>query len=123
MRPRPRPRPSAASQHHPLEHPSHRFEHAAAPVASREPSIVPALFGIHILIQYRGHRIANALRMAQRGGLAIVNEASPVRTAGRAQALGLILTLNLPLTPLLALGPNLPQLFRHFSGVPAVDLW
>jgi len=39
------------------------------------------------------------------------------------QALGLILTLNLPLTPLLALGPNLPQLFRHFASAPAVDLW
>jgi MFS family permease len=31
--------------------------------------------------------------------------------------------LNLPLTPLLALAPNLPQLFRHFSSVRAVDIW
>jgi MFS family permease len=53
----------------------------------------------------------------------ISNEASPVRVAGAVQALGLILALNLPLTPLLALAPNLPQLFRHFSSVPAVDLW
>ena len=57
------------------------------------------------------------------GGSAISNEVSPVRVAGPVQALGLILALNLPLTPLLALAPNLPQLFRHFANVPAVDMW
>ena len=63
------------------------------------------------------------VRPTQKGGLAIISQPNPTRIAGRAQALGLILTLNLPLTPLLALGPNLPQLFRHFAQVPAVDLW
>jgi MFS family permease len=56
-------------------------------------------------------------------GAIIANVATPVRVAGALQALGLILALNLPITPLLALAPNLPQLFRHFAGVPAVDLW
>jgi MFS family permease len=59
---------------------------------------------------------------ARTRGLAITNEVSPVRVAGAIQALGLILALTLPLTPLLALAPNLPQLFRHFSDVHAVDV-
>jgi len=45
-----------------------------------------------------------------------------VRTAGPVQALGLILAMTLPLTPLLALAPNLPQLFAHFAAVPARDV-
>ena len=43
------------------------------------------------------------------------------RTAGAAQALALILALSLPITPLLALVPNLPQLFQHFAGTPNRD--
>jgi len=44
------------------------------------------------------------------------------RSAGTSQALSLILALTLPVTPLLALAPNLPQLFTHFALVPNRDL-
>jgi MFS family permease len=40
------------------------------------------------------------------------------RVAGAPQALALILALTLPLTPLMALVSNLPQLFQHFANVP-----
>ena len=40
------------------------------------------------------------------------------RTAGAVQALGLILAMTLPVTPLISLLPNLPQLLRHFAAVP-----
>ena len=40
------------------------------------------------------------------------------RQAGASQALALILALTLPLTPLMALVSNLPQLFQHFADVP-----
>ncbi len=43
------------------------------------------------------------------------------RPAGPSQALALILALTLPLTPLLALVSNLPQLFQHFAAVPNRD--
>jgi MFS family permease len=49
------------------------------------------------------------------------NQTSPVRTAGAIQALGLILALALPVIPLIALLPNLPQLFRHFAAVPHAE--
>ena len=45
----------------------------------------------------------------------------PRRVAGANQALALILALTLPLTPLLALVPNLPQLFEHFAAAPGHD--
>ena len=47
--------------------------------------------------------------------------ASSPRTAGGPQALALILSLTLPITPLLSLAPNIPQLFGHFAGVPHAD--
>ncbi len=40
------------------------------------------------------------------------------RATGGAQALALILALTLPITPLLSLAPNLPQLFTHFGSAP-----
>lgn len=43
------------------------------------------------------------------------------RAAGGVQALGLILAMTLPVTPLISLLPNLPQLFRHFAAVPNAD--
>ena len=43
------------------------------------------------------------------------------RQAGAGQALALILALTLPLTPLLALVSNLPQLFQHFATAPRRD--
>jgi MFS family permease len=49
------------------------------------------------------------------------DRASSPRTAGGAQALALILSLTLPITPLLSLAPNIPQLFAHFAGVPHAD--
>ena len=43
------------------------------------------------------------------------------RTAGAPQALALILAMTLPVTPLLSLVPNLPQLFGHFASTPNRD--
>lgn len=54
-------------------------------------------------------------------GLAHDPVGGPAPTAGAVQALGLILTLALPVTPLIALLPNLPQLFRRFAAVPYAD--
>ena len=43
------------------------------------------------------------------------------RTAGAVQAFGFILAMTLPVTPLISLLPNLPQLLRHFAAVPHAD--
>src|ERR1700682_5006063 len=43
------------------------------------------------------------------------------RRAGAPHALALILAMTLPVTPLLALVPNLPQLFQHFASTPNRD--
>jgi MFS family permease len=43
------------------------------------------------------------------------------RKAGAPQALALILAMTLPVTPLLSLVPNLPQLFEHFANTPHRD--
>jgi len=45
------------------------------------------------------------------------------RVASGVQALALIIALTLPITPLLSLAPNLPQLFRHFAAVPHASFW
>lgn len=55
------------------------------------------------------------------GELHLQSHTDPAPTAGAVQALGLILALTLPVTPLIALLPNLPQLFRHFATVPHAD--
>lgn len=44
------------------------------------------------------------------------------RSAGAAQAYAIIIAMTLPVTPLLSLVPNLPQLFRHFADVPHKDV-
>ena len=48
-------------------------------------------------------------------------EPSAGRQAGAPQALALILAMTLPVTPLLSLVPNLPQLFQHFASTPNRD--
>ena len=42
--------------------------------------------------------------------------------AGTAVALGLLLALQIPIMPIVILGPNLPQLFRQFGALPQADL-
>jgi MFS family permease len=54
-------------------------------------------------------------------GVIVPDRGSTPRSAGGAQALALIIALTLPITPLLSLAPNLPQLFQHFAGVPHAD--
>src|SRR5579871_5080873 len=48
--------------------------------------------------------------------------AAPERSAGAPQGLALIVTATLPVTPLLSLVPNVPQLFQHFGAVPHSDV-
>lgn len=43
------------------------------------------------------------------------------RRAGAWQAIGLLLTIQIPIVPIMALAPNLPQLIRHFSALPQRD--
>jgi MFS family permease len=50
-----------------------------------------------------------------------LRDGSADRQAGAPQALALILAMTLPVTPLLALVPNLPQLFQHFASTPNRD--
>lgn len=47
---------------------------------------------------------------------------SSERSAGAPQGLALIVTATLPVTPLLSLVPNVPQLFQHFGAVPHSDV-
>ncbi|MFM2289961.1 MAG: hypothetical protein RL684_3104 [Pseudomonadota bacterium] len=54
-------------------------------------------------------------------GVIVPDQGSTPRIAGGAQALALIIALTLPITPLLSLAPNIPQLFAHFAGVPHAD--
>ncbi|MFO1265344.1 MAG: MFS transporter [Rubrivivax sp.] len=42
--------------------------------------------------------------------------------AGTTVALGLLLALQIPIMPIVILGPNLPQLFRQFGALPQADL-
>jgi MFS family permease len=42
--------------------------------------------------------------------------------AGSTVALGLLLALQIPIMPIIILGPNLPQLFRQFGALPQADL-
>lgn len=44
------------------------------------------------------------------------------RRAGTAQAIGLLLTMQIPIVPIMALVPNLPLLFRHFAATPGKEL-
>ncbi|MCC7462814.1 MAG: MFS transporter [Gammaproteobacteria bacterium] len=46
----------------------------------------------------------------------------PGAGAGAAVALGLLLALQIPIMPIVILGPNLPQLFRQFGALPQADL-
>jgi MFS family permease len=50
------------------------------------------------------------------------NNTAPARHAGAWQAIGLILALQIPITPIMSLAPNLPLLFRHFAAVPHREL-
>jgi MFS family permease len=55
-------------------------------------------------------------------GMAGDREAGAGAGAGALVALGLILALQIPIMPIMILGPNLPQLFRQFGSVPQADL-
>jgi MFS family permease len=57
----------------------------------------------------------------RKGGMAL-NTTVSGRKAGATQALTIILAMTLPVTPLLSLVSNLPQLFRHFAGTPNSDV-
>jgi MFS family permease len=46
----------------------------------------------------------------------------PESDAGAAVALGLLLALQVPIMPIIILGPNLPQLFRQFGALPQADM-
>jgi MFS family permease len=49
------------------------------------------------------------------------NPKSSTRVAGGNLAVALVCALTMPIMPMLALGPNLPQLFEHFAAVPHVN--
>jgi hypothetical protein len=51
-----------------------------------------------------------------------VEEQAAQSGAGTAVALGLLLALQIPIMPIVILGPNLPQLFRQFGALPQADL-
>ncbi len=53
--------------------------------------------------------------------MALSSNTGPTRAAGGVQALALIFALTLPITPLLSLMPNLPQLFAHFASIPHAE--
>ncbi len=44
-----------------------------------------------------------------------MSDSDPGRRAGAAQAIVLLITIQLPVVPIMALAPNLPLLFRHFA--------
>ncbi|MFM2289947.1 MAG: hypothetical protein RL684_3090, partial [Pseudomonadota bacterium] len=44
------------------------------------------------------------------------------RRGGPAQALLLLLAIQVPILPIAILGPNLPQLIQHFAGAPNLQL-
>lgn len=48
-------------------------------------------------------------------------ESGEPRRAGIAQAVGLMVTLQIPIVPIMALVPNLPLLLRHFAATPNRD--
>jgi len=50
-----------------------------------------------------------------------VDNANGLRRAGAAQAIGLVLTIQIPIVPIMALAPNLPLLFRHFAATPGKE--
>jgi MFS family permease len=50
------------------------------------------------------------------------SDLAPPRPAGAWQAIGLILAVQVPITPIMSLAPNLPLLFRHFASVPHREL-
>ena len=50
-----------------------------------------------------------------------VENSNESRRAGSAQALGLLLTIQIPIVPIMALAPNLPLLFRHFATTPGKE--
>lgn len=52
----------------------------------------------------------------------MVEEQTAQSGAGAAVALGLLLALQIPIMPIVILGPNLPQLFRQFGALPQADL-
>lgn len=43
------------------------------------------------------------------------------KSAGALQAIGLVLTIQIPIVPIMALAPNLPLLFRHFAMTPGKE--
>ena len=59
---------------------------------------------------------------AASGGVDAVEEQAAQSGAGTAVALGLLLALQIPIMPIVILGPNLPQLFRQFGALPQADL-
>jgi MFS family permease len=50
------------------------------------------------------------------------SDLTPSRRGGAWQAVGLILAVQIPITPIMSLAPNLPLLFRHFESVPHREL-
>jgi len=52
----------------------------------------------------------------------VAENQSATTGAGAAVALGLLLALQIPIMPIVILGPNLPQLLRAFGAVPQADL-
>lgn len=50
------------------------------------------------------------------------SDLAPSRRGGAWQAIGLILAVQIPITPIMSLAPNLPLLFRHFESVPHREL-
>jgi MFS family permease len=59
---------------------------------------------------------------AASGDVDTVEERAAQSGAGTAVALGLLLALQIPIMPIVILGPNLPQLFRQFGALPQADL-
>jgi MFS family permease len=55
-------------------------------------------------------------------GGGIVTNANGRSRAGAVQAIGLVLTIQMPIVPIMALAPNLPLLFRHFAATPGKEL-
>jgi len=49
-------------------------------------------------------------------------KAQSAQRGGAAQALLLLLAIQVPILPIAILGPNLPQLIRHFAGTPNLQL-
>lgn len=49
------------------------------------------------------------------------NDTQPERRGGAMQALVLVLTIQIPVVPIMALAPNLPQLMQHFASVANRD--